>query len=133
MDQDSKLLTEVYKRLYTKEPLKESDEEFTGALRPDTYYRDQLYVRAKGANRYAGGSKNWLRIRRIERVSDKDFVVYVQLHGMEKGVDINLDIGTPNLDFKVRGMPATFGTVLMHYFGLTRNPKTWSQEFAALP
>lgn len=84
-------------------------------------YKDQLYIRATGANQRAGGTSRWLKITRIEDEGDS-YAFYVMISGEERSVGVSKEQiksgqGTPNLAFKVRSMPATVNTVLMHYFG----------------
>jgi len=87
-------------------------------LTEDEFYKDQLYVKATGANRYAGGSNNWLKIRKIEKgPAPHEFTLFVNIGGQEKEVGVNRNEPSPNLAFKVRSMPASLHTVLMHYFG----------------
>ena len=85
------------------------------------YHKDQLYIKATGANQYAGGSKNWLKIRSIND-EGTSYTFHVVIRGMEKFVEITKKSiksgeGTPNLAFRIRSMPATVDSVLTHYFG----------------
>ena len=84
-------------------------------------YANQLYIRAKGANQKAGGTRNWLKIWKIEDIGD-EYEVSVVINGMKKSVGlpkkmIDSGEGFPNLEFRIRSMPATAKMVIDQYFG----------------
>lgn len=55
------------------------------------------YVRAKGANRYAGGTHRWLKIRSIEQEGPK-LMVKIIFGGEEKYLALAGSVA-PNLEF----------------------------------
>jgi len=79
-----------------------------------------------GDNRYAGGSKNWLLIRGIEKQDDEDgpfFVIKVRIKGQD-GVIAPMYSGGAKADeirglkFKnEQGMPCSFDMVLRGSIG----------------
>lgn len=87
------------------------------------FYKDQLFLRATGANKYAyGGMGRWFKIIRIEDEGDS-FGFYVVSRGRELSVGVSKERikqktgnPTPNLAFKIRSMPATVMDVLHHYY-----------------
>jgi len=83
------------------------------------FYKNELYIRSTGENRYGdGGMGRWFKIRKIED-EEKSFVFYVMSQGAEMSVRIDKSLlgkGHPNLAFKIRSMPATIVDVLHHYY-----------------
>lgn len=90
------------------------------AMMREGEHNNQLYIRATGRNRYAGGSGGrWLKIRRIED-QGKDYAVFIHNEGMEKVFMISKEElkqdHVPNVAFRIRSMPASARMVINHYF-----------------
>lgn len=59
----------------------------------------KVYVKATGANRYAGGSCNWLLVRDLQKIKNSYFIEVKIKYG-PRYIDIPKDMKTPNLIFK---------------------------------
>lgn len=57
-----------------------------------------IYLKATGANRYAGGSHNWLKIRGLEKTKN-GYTIKVRIKWGIRYIDCNKDMITPNLIF----------------------------------
>ena len=60
----------------------------------------KLYIKAVGNNRYAGGTCNWLLVRRIKENKDS-YEISVKIKGEEKFTDISKNNPPANLIFKM--------------------------------
>ena len=58
------------------------------------------YVKCTGVNRYAGGSFNWLKIRKFE-VTKKEYVIHAKVRGYMKQVGIRKGLPVENLVFAI--------------------------------
>ena len=75
--------------------------------------KSPIWVRATGQNRYAGGSKDWLLIRKINKLDSGEYELVVQINGREKSVGIRKNTPTPNLEFQlVNGKPLAAADVI---------------------
>lgn len=59
----------------------------------------KIYLKAIGANRYAGGSHNWLRIRELTKTKNC-YTLKVKTRFGIRYIDCDKDMITPNLIFK---------------------------------
>ena len=80
------------------------------------------YLKATGANRYAGGSVNWLKIRGFKAIKDKDhgkevYELEVKIRDQQKFVMVAKPYGKmENLRFRDEtGKPVSFITVIQHF------------------
>jgi len=63
-----------------------------------------FYVRATGANRYAGGTDKWLKVRSIKK-EVYAYVLEVRFNGSQKFVAIQKNGPTKNLEFGMGTWP----------------------------
>ena len=63
-----------------------------------------FYVRATGANRYAGGTDRWLKIRSIKKETYA-YILEVRIRGQKKLVAIKRNGPTENLEFGMGTWP----------------------------
>lgn len=62
------------------------------------------YVRATGANRYAGGTDRWLKIRSIKKELYA-YILEVRIRGSQRFVAIKTNGPTANLEFGMGTWP----------------------------
>jgi len=80
------------------------------------------YLKATGANRYAGGSFSWLKIRGFKAIKDKNsgkevYELEVRIRDQEKFVMVANPYGKlENLKFKDEiGKPASFIQIIQYF------------------
>ena len=75
---------------------------------------ERIFIKATGANRYSGGTPNWLLIRGIKKKDGNTYEIRVQIGGKDMFVDIiDPRYGVTNLKFALKsGKEVKFDQIL---------------------